>query len=108
MNKAAAQDLGGPINSTSTLTVYMFNQLYTYSNYGYAAAVAILLSLIILVDVATPGDEQPDDPPDSGGNSDVHHRRGHASAVAACSRHHGRWGYHAVSELAAVGIALGG
>jgi multiple sugar transport system permease protein len=48
MNKASAQSLGGPLGSTSTLTVYMFDQLYSYSNYGYAAAVAILLSLIIL------------------------------------------------------------
>lgn len=48
MNKAATQSLGGPLGSTSTLTVYMFDQLYTYSNYGYATAIAILLSLIIL------------------------------------------------------------
>ncbi len=48
MNKAAAQSLGGPLGSTSTLTVYMFDQLYSHSNYGYASAVAILLSLIIL------------------------------------------------------------
>jgi multiple sugar transport system permease protein len=48
MNHAAAQSLGGPLGSTSTLTVYMFDQLYTYSNYGYASAIAILLSIIIL------------------------------------------------------------
>jgi multiple sugar transport system permease protein len=48
MNTAAAQPLGGPLGSTNTLTVYMFNQLYTYSNYGYASTVAVLLSLIIL------------------------------------------------------------
>jgi multiple sugar transport system permease protein len=48
MNKAAAQSLGGPLGSTSTLTVYMFDQLYSYSNYGYASAIAILLSVIIL------------------------------------------------------------
>ncbi len=48
MNRAAAQELGGPLGSTSTLTVYMFNQLYTFADYGYAAAVALLLSLIIL------------------------------------------------------------
>ncbi len=48
MNKASAQSLGGPLGSTSTLTVYMFDQLYSYSNYGYASAIAILLSLIIL------------------------------------------------------------
>ena len=48
MNTAAAQTLGGPLGRTSTLTVYMFNQLYTYADYGYASAVAVLLSLIIL------------------------------------------------------------
>jgi len=48
MNRASAQSLGGPLGSTSTLTVYMFDQLYSYSNYGYATAIAILLSLIIL------------------------------------------------------------
>lgn len=48
MNHAATQSLGGPLGSTSTLTVYMFDQLYTYSNYGYASAIAIILSLIIL------------------------------------------------------------
>jgi multiple sugar transport system permease protein len=49
MNTAAAQLLGGPLGSTNTLTVYMFNQLYTYSNYGYASTVAVLLSLLILL-----------------------------------------------------------
>lgn len=48
MNQAAEQSLGGPLGSTSTLTVYMFDQLYTFSNYGYASAIALLLSLIIL------------------------------------------------------------
>ncbi len=49
MNTAAAQTLGGPIGSTYTLTVYMFDQLYTYSNYGYASTIAVLLSLLILI-----------------------------------------------------------
>lgn len=49
MNAAAAQTLGGPIGTTYTLTVYMFDQLYTYSNYGYASTIAVLLSLLILV-----------------------------------------------------------
>ncbi len=48
MNKAAEQLPGGPLGSTSTLTVYMFDQLYSYSNYGYASSIALLLSLIIL------------------------------------------------------------
>ena len=49
MNVAAAQTLGGPLGTTSTLTVYMFDQLYTYSNYGYASTIAVLLSLLILL-----------------------------------------------------------
>ena len=49
MNTAAAQTLGGPLGTTYTLTVYMFDQLYTYSNYGYASAVAVLLSALILI-----------------------------------------------------------
>jgi multiple sugar transport system permease protein len=49
MNTAAAQSLGGPLGSTNTLTVYIFNELYTYADYGYASTVAVLLSLLILV-----------------------------------------------------------
>ncbi len=48
MNTAAAQPLGGPLGSTNTLTVYMFSQLYVRSDYGYASALAVLLSLLIL------------------------------------------------------------
>jgi ABC-type sugar transport system permease subunit len=48
MNAAAAQTLGGPLGTTSTLTVYMFDQLYSHSNYGYASTIAVLLSLLIL------------------------------------------------------------
>jgi multiple sugar transport system permease protein len=49
MNIAAAQPLGGPLDTTSTMTVYMFDQLYTYSNYGYASTIAVLLSVFILI-----------------------------------------------------------
>ncbi len=49
MNIAAAQTLGGPLGTTYTLTVYMFDQLYTYSNYGFASAIAVLLSVLILI-----------------------------------------------------------
>jgi len=49
MNIAAAQTLGGPLGTTYTMTVYMFDQLYTYSNYGYASAIAVLLSVLILI-----------------------------------------------------------
>lgn len=49
MNSAAAQVLGGPLKTTNTLTVYMFDQLYTKSNFGYASTVAVLLSVIIML-----------------------------------------------------------
>jgi multiple sugar transport system permease protein len=49
MNVASAQRLGGPLGGTNTLTVYMFDQLYTYANYGYASAIAVLLSILILI-----------------------------------------------------------
>ncbi len=49
MNVAAAQKLGGPLGATGTMTVYMFDQLYTYADYGYASAVAVLLSVFILL-----------------------------------------------------------
>jgi multiple sugar transport system permease protein len=49
MNIAAAQTLGGPLGTTYTLTVYMFDQLYAYSNYGFASAIAVLLSMLILI-----------------------------------------------------------
>ncbi len=49
MNAASAQTTGGPLGSTTTLTVYLFNQLYTYANYGYASAIAVLLSVLVLV-----------------------------------------------------------
>jgi ABC-type sugar transport system permease subunit len=48
MNSASAQQLGGPLGTTTTLSVNMFNQLYSYSNYGMASTIAVLLSLIIL------------------------------------------------------------
>ena len=48
MNTAAAQTLGGPLGTTNTLTVYMFKELYSFSNFGYASTIAVLLSLIIL------------------------------------------------------------
>ena len=49
MNTAAAQTLGGPLGTTNTLTVYMFDQLYSHSNFGYASTVAVLLSIVIML-----------------------------------------------------------
>lgn len=48
MNSASAQQLGGPLGTTTTLTINMFNQLYSNSNYGLASTIAVLLSLLIL------------------------------------------------------------
>ena len=49
MNHSAAQPLGGPLGTTRTLSVYMFQALYENNRAGYASAIAILLSLMILV-----------------------------------------------------------
>jgi len=40
---------GGPGTSTTPLTLYMFQESFTYGNYGYGAAIATLLSLLCLV-----------------------------------------------------------
>jgi ABC-type sugar transport system permease subunit len=49
MNIAASQPLGGPLGTTRTVSIYMFDQLYTQNRAGYATAIAVLLSLIIFV-----------------------------------------------------------
>ncbi len=48
MNTSAAQQLGGPLGTTRTLSVLMFQALYQQQRAGYASAIAILLSLLIL------------------------------------------------------------
>lgn len=40
---------GGPGNSTTPLTVYMFNTSFSYGDYGYGATIATLLSVICLL-----------------------------------------------------------
>lgn len=47
MNIAASQPLGGPLGTTRTVSIFMFDQLYSQQRAGYATAIAILLSLII-------------------------------------------------------------
>jgi multiple sugar transport system permease protein len=47
MNIAAAQPLGGPLGTTRTVSIFMFDQLYNQNRAGYATAIAVLLSLII-------------------------------------------------------------
>jgi multiple sugar transport system permease protein len=49
MTTASAGTLGGPLGTTSTLTVYMFRQFWDNQNMGYGAALAFVLFAIILV-----------------------------------------------------------
>lgn len=48
MNRSAAQQLGGPLGTTRTLSIFMFQALYEQNRAGYASAIAVLLSLLIL------------------------------------------------------------
>ncbi|MGW1135909.1 carbohydrate ABC transporter permease [Streptomyces zhihengii] len=40
---------GGPGNDTTPLTLYMFQTSFTYSDYGYGSAIALLLTVLSLV-----------------------------------------------------------
>ncbi|MFI0240466.1 carbohydrate ABC transporter permease [Streptomyces sp. NPDC016845] len=40
---------GGPGNSTSPLTLYMFQTSFTYSDYGYGSTIALLLTIVCLM-----------------------------------------------------------
>ncbi|WP_338693935.1 sugar ABC transporter permease [Streptomyces sp. Q6] len=40
---------GGPGNSTSPLTLYMFQTSFTYSDYGYGSTIALLLTVVCLM-----------------------------------------------------------
>lgn len=40
---------GGPGNSTSPLTLYMFQTSFTYGDYGYGSTVALLLTVVCLM-----------------------------------------------------------
>ncbi len=48
MNQAAAQSLGGPVDTTRTVSVYLFKTLWESNDPGLAAAIGVLLALIIL------------------------------------------------------------
>jgi multiple sugar transport system permease protein len=39
---------GGPARSTNLTTYYIFDQAFRYSNFGYAAAMASFLVLVLL------------------------------------------------------------
>jgi ABC-type sugar transport system permease subunit len=40
---------GGPVNSTLTLSVYMFKNAFLYNKYGIAAAIALILLIILAI-----------------------------------------------------------
>ena len=40
---------GGPVNSTLTLTVYMFKNAFLYNKYGIGAAIALILLIILAI-----------------------------------------------------------
>jgi multiple sugar transport system permease protein/raffinose/stachyose/melibiose transport system permease protein len=44
---------GGPGNATTPLTLYMFNTSFSYGEYGYGAAIALLLTVICLIVTVT-------------------------------------------------------
>ncbi len=48
MNQASAQALGGPIDTTRTVSVYLFKTLWESNDPGLAAAIGVLMALIIL------------------------------------------------------------
>lgn len=40
---------GGPANATQTLATYMYNQTFTYNNYGQGSAIAMVMVLIMIL-----------------------------------------------------------
>jgi len=49
MTTASAGTLGGPLGTTTTLTIYMFRQFWDNQNMGYGSALAFILFGIILL-----------------------------------------------------------
>lgn len=45
----SAGGLGGPLNSTNVLTLYMFQAAFRFNDFGYAAAVAVVLFALVMV-----------------------------------------------------------
>jgi raffinose/stachyose/melibiose transport system permease protein len=39
---------GGPGNSTTPLTLYMFQEAFSYGDYGYGSTIALLLTVVCL------------------------------------------------------------
>jgi multiple sugar transport system permease protein len=45
----SAGGLGGPLNSTNVLTLYMYQSAFRFNDFGYAAAVAAVLFVLVLL-----------------------------------------------------------
>jgi multiple sugar transport system permease protein len=48
MTAGSGAQLGGPLHTTTTTTIYLFDQFYNQINLGYASAIAFVLFAIIL------------------------------------------------------------
>ena len=40
---------GGPVNATQVLPLYLYNNAFSYSRFGYASAIAIVLLVVLLI-----------------------------------------------------------
>ena len=49
MTRAAGGQLGGPLRTTTTTSILMFDQFYSRVRFGYASAIAFVLFVIILL-----------------------------------------------------------
>lgn len=45
----SAGGLGGPLNSTNVLTLYMYQSAFRFNDFGYAAAIAVVLFVLVLL-----------------------------------------------------------
>ena len=48
-NQVYLMTQGGPVNSTEVVAYYMFNQAFRLNHVGYGSAIAVLLSIVILI-----------------------------------------------------------
>jgi multiple sugar transport system permease protein len=48
MTRAAGGALGGPLRTTTTTSILMFDHFYSRVSFGYASAIAFVLFVIIL------------------------------------------------------------
>jgi ABC-type sugar transport system permease subunit len=48
-NHIYVMTLGGPGDATTTMSIYIFQQLYEFNRYGYSAALSVILFVIILM-----------------------------------------------------------